>query len=518
MTIVQMNKESIKWRVRNLFILLLVSIVVSFYGLRLVIKGAQFHQLEREYVVNLRVLSRGVDKAATGEFQRQVDVVRMLDHSRWISSHVDTELFEFERLAFRWMGFGQVIDLPHDSIRRVDRMRSRLATLSEESVPQVLARELTPDVAELLHYGDVFAREVAAAVSFVGDVVRVLTGLCLALLGLGIWRLGKALVGPLEQARQLAEAVAQGDLGGSRACGDGSLSPADEIGALVLAVQHVQGVFRSVVAEVSSCGTGVLRGSTEIAVGSADLNRRTESQATHLQQTCAAMAQVAQAVQCSTVSAASANVAADQATGVARQGMVDVQEVVLIMQEIEASSAQIARIVDVIDGIALQTNILALNASIEAARAGEFGRGFAVVASEVRSLAGRSAESARQIKALIGTSVEKVERGVRLVERAGVSMQSIVTQVDDVRLRIGDMSGMVVQQSVAIGEILQAVAHMEAATQQNAALVEQSEAASKSLRRQASQLCDAVAFFRVASDSVHMDEHDLARLEQPRTD
>jgi methyl-accepting chemotaxis protein len=489
------NQESIQRRVAGLFILLLVAVLVSFYGLRLVVKGAQFHHLEREYAVNLQALSRSMEKAAAGEVQDKAAIARKLETSRWISSHVDTELFGFERLAFRLMGFGPVIDLPHDSIAHVTRLLARLAALPGADMPQAVARELVPDVAQLLHQGDLFSVEVAAAVGFVGVAVRVLTGLCLAGLGVGIWRLRQALAGPLAQARQLAEAVAQGDL---REPGQGGAPPrADEIGALVQAVQHVQGVFRSVVAEVSACSQGVLRGSGEIAAGSADLNQRTESQAARLRQTSAAMAQVTQAVQSGSASADAASAAAGQAADVARQGVADVQEVVRTMAEIEASSAQIARIVDVIDGIAFQTNILALNAAIEAARAGELGRGFAVVAGEVRGLAGRSAESAHQIKALIGASAEKVERGARLVERAGVSMQGIVTQVDGVRQRIGDMSAMVAQQSAGIGEIAQAVAHMEAATQQNAALVEQSAAASQTLRGQAGQLCEAVAFFRL---------------------
>jgi methyl-accepting chemotaxis protein len=499
------NQESIQRRVASLVVLLLVAVLVSFYGLRLVAKGAQFHYLEREYAVNLQALSRRMEKAAAGEAEDKAAILKMLDTSRWISGHVDTELFGFEHLAFRWMGFGQVIDLPHDSIRRVARMQSRVASLPAEDVPQAMARELAPDVAELLRYGDVFASEVAAAVGFVGVAVRVLTGLCLALLGAGIWRLGRALAGPLAQARQLADALARGDLGDPGTGEGGPLPRADEIGVLVLAVQRVQGVFRSVVAEVSACSQGVLRGSGEIAVGSADLNRRTESQAAHLQQTCAAMAQVTQAVRSGAASAEAASEAAGLAASVACQGVADVQEVVRTMAEIEASSAQIARIVDVIDGIAFQTNILALNAAIEAARAGELGRGFSVVAGEVRGLARRSAESAHQIKALIGASAERVARGAQLVERAGASMQGIVTQVNGVRQRIGDMSATVAQQSAGIGEIAQAVAHMEAVTQQNAALAEQSTAASETLRRQAGQLCEAVAFFRLEPASAACD-------------
>lgn len=489
------KNESVRRRMRNLLLLLLGSAIVSFYGLRMVTKGASFHYLEREYAVNLHELSRSIEKASKGEPQDKADVIKMLDYSRWISGHVDTELFGFEHWAFRWMGFSRVIDLPHDSIRRVTDIRSRLEEVPSTHVPHTVARALEPEATELIRYGNEFANEVSAAVGFISFAVRVLIGLCLACLGVSVWRLERALVGPLEGATQLAQAVSQGDLGIKAR--DGRRLREDEIGALVCAVHRIQDAFKEVVANVSQCSHGVLLGSGEIASGSADLSIRTEDQAARVQQASAAMTQMAEAVQSSAGNASAANLAAGQAVEKARQGREVMRDAMRTMQEIAASSDRIASIIAVIDGIAFQTNLLALNASVEAAHAGASGRGFAVVADEVRNLAGRAAESAREIKFLIGASAEKVETGSRLVDRAGRSMEEIVAEVERVRQLIGSISTMVAQQSSGIDEIAEAIASLEDATQQNAALVEQSAAASQSLRQQADKLCDAVAFFHL---------------------
>jgi methyl-accepting chemotaxis protein len=227
------------------------------------------------------------------------------------------------------------------------------------------------------------------------------------------------------------------------------------------------------------------------------LSGRTEQTAANLQATSSSMQQLTGAVQQSSDTANQADALADTACGVARRGGEVVAEVVRTMDEIQASSRRIGDIIGVIDGIAFQTNILALNAAVEAARAGEQGRGFAVVASEVRSLAQRSADAAREIKALIGTSVDRVEAGSRLVADAGGTMDEIVASVQRVSALIRDIAGAAGEQGQGISRVNEAVIELDAMTQQNAALVEQSAAAATSLRQQAMQLGEVVAAFRL---------------------
>jgi aerotaxis receptor len=234
----------------------------------------------------------------------------------------------------------------------------------------------------------------------------------------------------------------------------------------------------------------------EIAQGNHDLSARTEQAASSVQQTASSMEQMTASVRSNADTSAQANALSGTARQAATAGGQAVSEVVATMGDISASSRRIADIIGVIDGIAFQTNILALNAAVEAARAGEQGRGFAVVAGEVRSLAQRSAEAAREIKSLIGASVERVEAGARTVNDAGRTMQDIVGQVSRVSDLIAAISGATAEQSAGITQVGQAIAHLDQVTQQNAALVEQSTAASESLQQQASRLVEAVSVFR----------------------
>ena len=331
----------------------------------------------------------------------------------------------------------------------------------------------------------------------------------LGLIGFGIWirrAVFAAVGGEPTVAAEVARSVALGDLSRS------VLAASGDSGSIMAAMRQMSEALSGIVTQVRTSSDSIAIGSREIAQGNNDLSARTEQQAAALEETAASMEQLGSTVKQTADNAREASLLANDASAVAVKGGEVVGLVVATMKGINDSSRKIADIVSVIDGIAFQTNILALNAAVEAARAGEQGRGFAVVASEVRSLAGRSAAAAKEIKGLITASLERVEEGTAMADKAGATMTEVVSSIKRVTHIMGEISAASAEQSAGVAQIGEAVTQMDQATQQNAALVEQSAAAADSLSMQAQQLVQAVAVFKLAEGKA---ERRLAAQSKP---
>ena len=380
---------------------------------------------------------------------------------------------QIERAQIDGAGGGAYADRLKTHMEATDQLFSRLATSAREQMQE--------------------ARQgVDALAATMSGLIGVALVLALAVLIPLTYLSVRSITRSLAQARDLAERIAGGDL--SR---DTQALNHDEVGQLVTAMGRMQQSLRGLVRQVQDAAGNISTASSEIATGNHDLSQRTEQTAANLEEAASSMEMLTSTVQQSAQASRQASDFASSAAEVAARGGAVVSQVVSTMDQITTSSRKIADITGVIDSIAFQTNILALNAAVEAARAGEQGRGFAVVASEVRSLAQRSAGAAKEIKELIGSSVERVEDGSRLVSQAGQTMTEIVGSVRRVSGIIHEITASAAEQSDNIGHISQSVTQLDQKTQQNAALVEQSTAASESLREQALQLTRAVSQFKL---------------------
>ncbi|PTT93246.1 methyl-accepting chemotaxis protein, partial [Pelomonas sp. HMWF004] len=338
-----------------------------------------------------------------------------------------------------------------------------LATQARELSDQLVKLQVDEAAAEFQRGQDTRAMAVTATLAL--TAVAVLLGAGLA------WLITRSITEPVRRAVGFAQAVAGGDLT-TAINADGR----DEIATLLAALGQMNDGLVTIVRQVRSGADSILTGAGEIASGNANLSQRTEEQAANLEQTAASMEQMNATVRQNAETAQTATQLAASASGVAVRGGRVVQQVIATMGDISSSSRKIADIIGTIDGIAFQTNILALNAAVEAARAGEQGRGFAVVAGEVRALAQRSAQAAREIKALIGQSVDNVDAGSRLVGEAGTTMTEIVSQVQRVADLITEIGAATGEQTTGIGQVSEAVSQLDRVTQQNAALVEEAAA------------------------------------------
>ena len=379
---------------------------------------------------------------------------------------------------------------PNTSLAALERSDVLFKELSKVSVGMTARIETDTDATITASTGTVrtISRSLALAALVAGAIAVWMS-----------WLMQRRIMAELARAVQVAGAVANGNL-----TVDASSQRVDEVGDLMRALHAMTTQLNSSMTTVRDSAESIRTSSAEIATGNQDLSERTEQTASNLQRASASTEQLSGTVHQSAESARQANQLAATAASVAARGGVVVGQVVATMEEINASARKISDIIGVIDGIAFQTNILALNAAVEAARAGEQGRGFAVVASEVRSLAGRSAQAAKEIKNLIGESVSKVDSGSRLVATAGQTMTEIVGSVQRVSDIIGEITAAASEQSTGIGGVNTAVAELDEMTQQNAALVEQSAAAAQSLREQAERLAQVVSIFRLTGTGLRL--------------
>ncbi|OAK66700.1 hypothetical protein A3K87_05685 [Variovorax paradoxus] len=389
-------------------------------------------------------------------------------------------------------------------------LRNKLLKLKADGQPEEAAKLTDTQLLPVLETYDASIRAMAALQqqqidSTASDIearyqsgrvyLVVLAALALALGSVIAWLLTRGIVQPIGEALLIAETVASGDLSQEFETDRGG-----DFGRLLRGMGDMEDTLTDLVTRIKASTDAIAVASRQIAAGNEDLSSRTEQQASSLEQTAASMEELTSTVKQNADNARQANQLAVSASEVAVKGGSVVSQVVDTMGSINASSKKIVDIIGVIDGIAFQTNILALNAAVEAARAGEQGKGFAVVASEVRNLAQRSASAAKEIKTLIGDSVEKVEEGSKQVSEAGRTMEEIVGSVRRVTDIMGEITAASQEQTSGIEQINQAITQMDQVTQQNAALVEEASAAAQSLQEQADNLVRAVSTFKIDAD------------------
>ncbi|MDR5875261.1 methyl-accepting chemotaxis protein [Halomonas sp. CUBES01] len=391
--------------------------------------------------------------------------------------------------------FARVIDLSRQQAEALDQMNtSSFTNLRREMAPVAEAQEAALN--EFMTYasarGDALQQELDEINRFYRLIEWAILAFTLVLVLLIYLGLRSVVVRPLNQAVKTLNTIADADLTTSIPSGG-----KNEVGQLYTAMQRMQQSLNDIVGRVRDGSREIHHGTREIASGNADLSSRTEQQAASIEETASSMEEMTATVKQNADNARQASTLAAEASSTAERGGDVVQQVVETMHGISSSSQQVADITSVIDSIAFQTNILALNASVEAARAGEQGRGFAVVAGEVRNLASRSADAAKEIKGLIDNSVTQIQQGSTLVEQAGTTMSDVVNAVRRVTDIMDEISAASQEQSDGIEQVGQAIGQMDQVTQQNASLVQQATAAASSLEEQANRLEEAVAVFKL---------------------
>jgi methyl-accepting chemotaxis protein len=452
--------------------------------LNLIARSARNYILYTDKDVQAKMVARmdGAEKSFNASFEQLGTLVRSVK-ARQLHADIKAqapETLKLLRTVLALVNDGKRDEAPSFLLNSVQAQQDGSFALLNAMID--LQEKQNKDLIEEMHVEYVFA------VRFL-LITAVLA--CVAATGLA-WSITRSITRPINEAVAIAQTVAAGDL--TRRI---DVEGQDEVSKLLTALKGMTDSLAAIVGEVRSGTETIGTASRQIAVGNQDLSSRTEEQASSLEETASSMEELTSTVKQNADNARQANVLANSASEVALRGGAVVSEVVQTMGSINDSSKKIVDIIGVIDGIAFQTNILALNAAVEAARAGEQGRGFAVVASEVRNLAQRSASAAKEIKALIGDSVEKVGLGAKLVDQAGATMGEIVDSVKRVTDIMSEIAFASQEQNAGIEQINQAVTQMDQATQQNAALVEEAAAAAESMQDQAVKLAQVVGAFKL---------------------
>jgi len=447
---------------------------------------------ETRHVMSTSEQDKDVQEARINSARSKLVELEATAEQMFDSPEEVTALKEFQKDREEWYA-------TWDQLRPISRKGPSDSAQAQGLYSTVSSRAFNSAFGELQKLGD-FNQKAGEEAGLLAQAVyanarSLVIGVIVVAIALAIvlgWLIAKAIATPIGKAVISARQIASGDMTVSIQV-DGT----DETAQLLHELDAMRESLSGVVANVRRNSDIVANASAEIAMGNQDLSSRTEHQASALQETAAYMEELRSQVQHNAENARQANQLAASTSAVAVQGGDVVRRVVSTMKEINESSHQISEIIGVIDGIAFQTNILALNAAVEAARAGDQGRGFAVVASEVRSLAVRSAEAAKEIKSLIGASVNKVEQGTVLVDEAGVTMSEVVASIQRVSDLVSEISSASNEQSIGVAQVGEAVTQMDQATQQNAALVEEMSAAASSLKMQAGELVNAVSVFKL---------------------
>ena len=512
--------KSVKLRLSvSLGLCILLLIAIGLVGI--ISTGSVKNDLERTYNQNLITL---LDLAAVrqGLLDTRVRVTAaQRDRDSGMVADVTRQMAENDQsIDEHWADyFPQRVSDPEE--RKVAEMfQTSLATLREDlnhlnalmaegdfdGARTLATREVQQDYSSILghidnlieHNRSQAASHYAGAISNHASSRNLVIGMIIVsvilALGLTLWLI-RGIMTPLGKAQALARALAQGKLDEYI-----DITCKDEFGDMLRDLQAMQAKLSDVVRSVRGNAESVNIAATEISQGTDDLNQRTQEQAASLEETAASMDELTSTVRQNADNASQADERAQHVSEQAKRGGEVAQQAIGAMSEISGSSRKITSIVSLIDEIAFQTNLLALNASVEAARAGEQGRGFAVVAGEVRTLAGRSADAAREIKTLVDESVERVDAGTALVDRAADTLGEITKGVDQVTALVGEIAVASREQTQGIEQVNQAISQMDSAIQQNASMVEESSAASASLQSQAHDLLKEVAFFRAGDD------------------